>query len=155
MENHAGPNFQRRHGLSDDQVCHGQNEFDQATANVLSPRQQAGVCLELCKLRKKGKIPNWKSGVFVSDCGSSVGRLSVVEDMFPCVRPGNFYLVLNHGTPNQAQGPLCMAVQGIGPNEAQAFDLHLEEDAALRHMAGNAFCANTCLVFLVAALLFA
>ena len=150
-----GPNFQRRHGLEDDEVRLGQNEFDQATADVLSPRQQAGVWLELCKLRKKGQIPNWKSGLFVSDCGSSVGWLSVVKEMFPCVRPGNAYLVLNHGTPNLAQGHLYMAVQGIGPDEAKAFDLHLEDDSALRQMAGNAFCANTCLVFLVAALMFA
>ena len=148
-----GPNFQRRHGLSDDEVRHGQHEFDQATADVLLPRQQAAVWLELCKLRKKGKLPNWKSGLFVSDVGSSVGRLSVAKEMFPCVRPGNVYLVLNQGTPNLAQGDLCMAVQGVGPDEAKAFDLHLEEDAALRQMAGNAFCANTCLVFLVAALL--
>ena len=132
---------------------HGQNEFDQATANVLTHRQQAAVWLELCKLRKKGKIPNWKSGLFVSDCGSSVGRLSVVKEMFPCIRPGNVYLVLDHGTPNLAQGPLCMAMQGIGLDEAKAFDLHLEDDSSLRQMAGNAFCANTCLVFLVAALL--
>ena len=148
-----GPNFQRQHGLSDDEVRHGQNEFDQATADMLSPRQQAAVWLELCKLRKTGQIPNWKSGVFVSDCGSSVGRLSVTKEKFPCLRPGNVYLVLNDGTPNLAQGHLCMAVQGIGPDEAKAFDFHLEEDSALRQLAGNAFCVNTCLVFLVAALL--
>ena len=85
------PNFQRQHRLSDDEVRLGQNEFDRATVDVLSPRQQAGVWLELCKLRKQGKTPNWKQGLFVSDCGSSVGRLSVAKEMFPCVRPGNVY----------------------------------------------------------------
>ena len=149
-----GPKFQRQHGLSEAEVSHGQNEFKEATADVLLPRQQAGVWLELCKLRKQGKIPNWKQGLFVSDCGSSVGRLSVAKEMFPCIRPGNCYLILNDGTPGMASGLLCMATQGIGPGEARAFDLHLEEDCSLRHMAGNAFCANTCLVYLVAALLY-
>ena len=92
-----GPNFQRQHGLSDDEVRCGQNEFDRATVDVLSPRQQAGVWLELCKLRKKGKIPNWKAGLLVSDCGSSVGRLSVAKDMFPCLLLEKRYLVLEQG----------------------------------------------------------
>ena len=73
--------------------------------------------------------------------------------MFPCVRPGNTYLVLEHGQPKLAHGPLCLAMQGIGKDEAEAFELLLEEDGLLRQLAGNAFCANICLVFLIAALL--
>ena len=111
------------------------------------------VWLELCRLRKTGKVPDWKDGLLVSDCGSSVGWLTVAKDMFPCIRPGNYYLVLEQGEPKLAQGPLCLALQGIGPEEAEAFELLLEEDGLLRQLAGNAFCANICLVFLVAALL--
>ena len=123
-------------------------------ADVLLPRQQAAVWLELCRLRKQGRIPNWKEGILVSDCGSSVGWLSVAKDMFPCIRPGNSYLVLEEGRPKLANGPLCLAMQGIGRVEADAFGLLLEEDGLLRQLAGNAFCANICLVFLVGALLF-
>ena len=147
------PKFQAKHGLSDEEVSRGQAEFLKTTADVLFPRQQSAVWLELCRQRKKGKIPNWKDGVFVSDCGSSVGWLSVVRDLFPCVRPGNSYLVLEQGWPKIAHGPLCLAMQGIGVDEANAFELLLEEDRLLRLLAGNAFSANICLVFLVAALL--
>ena len=133
----------------------GQDEFLKTTANVLLPRQQAAVWLELCRLRKQGRVPDWKKGILVSDCGSSVGWLCVAKDMFPCIRPGNSYLVLEEGRPKLAHGPLCLAMQGIGMIEADAFGLLLEEDGLLRKLAGNACCANICLVFLVTALLFA
>ena len=74
--------------------------------------------------------------------------------MFPCIRPGNVYLVLEQGKPTLAQGPLCLAMQGIGTDVAAAFELLREEDGFLRQLAGNAFCVNICLVYLVAALLF-
>ena len=150
-----GPKFQSQHGISDEEVLHGRDEFLKATTDVLNQRQQAAVWLELCRLRKKGQIPDWKASLLVSDCGSSVGWLSVAKDMFPTLRPGNSYLILEQGKPKLAQGPLCLALQGIGIVEAEAFQLLLEEDALLRQLAGNAFCANICLVFLVAALLFA
>ena len=147
-----GPDFQSKHGLSDEEVRNGQDEFRKLTADVLRPRQQAAVWLELCKLRKTGRVPNWKAGLWVSDCGSSVGRLSVAKDMFPCLRPGNVYLVSEQGKPKLAQGPLCLAIQGVGTDEVNACQLLLEEDSLLRQLAGDAFCANICLVFLVAAL---
>ena len=147
------PKFQSKHGLSDEEVRRGQDEFLKTTADVLLPRQQSAVWLVLCRLCKKGNIPKWKDGVLVSDCGSSTGWLSVVRDKFPCVRPGNSYFILKQGQPNIAHGLLCLAVQGIGVEEANAFELLLEEDSLLRSLAGNAFSANSCLVFLVAALL--
>ena len=147
-----GPNFQRKHGLSDEEVARGQDEFLQATADVLLPRQQAAVWLELCRLRLKGRVPNWKEGVLVGDVGSSVGWLSLARDMFPCIRPGNSYMVLDQGKPKLAPGTLCLALQGIGRDEAAALQLLQEEDCLLRQLAGNAFCANICLVFLMAAL---
>ena len=56
-----GPNFQAKHGLSYDDVQHGQGKFLKATADIILPRQQAAVWLELCRLRKKGTIPCWES----------------------------------------------------------------------------------------------
>ena len=53
-----------------------------------------------------------------------------------------------------AKGALCLALQGMGTEEAEAFSLRMEEDGLLRQLAGNAFCANLCLVALIAALLY-
>ena len=147
-----GPNFQSKHGLSDEEVARGRDEFLQATAGVLLPRQQAAVWLQLCRLRLNGRVPDWKKGVLVSDVGSSVGWLSVARDMFPCIRPGNSYMVLVQGEPKLAPGTLCLALQGIGPDEAKSLELLQEEDCLLRQLAGNGVCANLCLVFLMAAL---
>ena len=147
-----GPNFQRKHGLSDEEVARGQDKFLQATADVLLPREQAAVWLELCRLRLGGRVPDWKEGVLVGDVGSSVGWLSLARDMFPCTRPGNSYMVLDQGKPKLAQGTLCLALQGIGRDEAVSLELLQEEYCLLRQLAGNGFCANICLVFLMAAL---
>ena len=51
-------------------------------------------------------------------------------------------MVLVQGEPKLAQGTLCLALQGIGRDEANALDLLQEEDRLLRQLAGNAFCAN-------------
>ena len=59
--------------LSDEEVHDGQDEFLQTTADVLLPRQQAAAWLELCKLRKQGRVPDCEKGVLVKNCGSSVG----------------------------------------------------------------------------------
>ena len=61
---------------------------------------------------------------------------------------------LQPGEAKLAKGPLCLALQGIGTEEVEAFSLRLEEDCLLRQLAGNAFCANVCLVVLIVALLF-
>ena len=74
--------------------------------------------------------------------------------MFPCLRLGNSYLVLQQGEAKLAKGPLCLALQGIGTEEVEAFSLGLEEDGWLRQLAGNALCANVCFVALIVALLF-
>ena len=47
--------------LSDEYVQQGQDAFLKATVDIILPRQQAAVWLELCRLRKKGHIPNWES----------------------------------------------------------------------------------------------
>jgi hypothetical protein len=75
--------------------------------------------------------------------------------MCPWLRPGNSYLILQQGEAKLAKAPLRLPFfQGIGTKEAEAFSLVLEEDGLLRHLAGNAFCANVCLVFLIVAVLF-
>jgi len=49
--------------------------------------------------------------------------------------------------PSIARGPECLAVQGIGIQEANATNLFAEDDKLLRTLAGNAFTANICCAF--------
>ena len=49
--------------------------------------------------------------------------------------------------PSIARGPECLAVQGIGIQEANATNLFAEDDKLLRTLAGNAFTANMCCAF--------
>ena len=49
---------------------------------------------------------------------------------------------LEQGKAKLAKGALCLALRGIGTEEAEAFSLLMEEDGMLRQLAGNAFCAN-------------
>ena len=118
-----------------------------ATNGILLPREQHAVWLELRKQRKHGRNPTWKDALLASVCGSSLGFLSITHGMFPCVRPGNKYLILKHGEARIAQGPECLAEQGIGVGEANATDLLHEDDKLLRTLAGNAFTANICCAF--------
>ena len=99
-----------------------------ATKGILLPHEQEAVWLGLCRQRKRGRIPNWKDALLVSDCGSSLGFLSTTHGRLPCVRPGNKYLILKHGEARIAQGPECLAVQGIGVDEANATYLLHEDD---------------------------
>ena len=138
------PAFQAEHGLSDKDVATGQAEFLMATEGILLPREGEAMWLELCKQRKHGRIPNWKDALLVSECGSIVCFLSITRGLFPCVMPGNKYLILEHGKPRIARGPECLAVQGIGVDEANATALLNEDDTLLRKLAGNAFTANIC-----------
>jgi len=55
--------------------------------------------------------------------------------MFPCLRPGNSYLILQQGEAKLAKGALCLALQGIGTEEAEAFSLLMEEEGMLRQLA--------------------
>ena len=112
------PAFQAQQGLTDAEIAPGQAEFCEATHLLMLPREQEAIWLELCKQRKNGRIPYWKNTMLVSDCGSSLGWLSIAQGMFPCLRPGNKYLILRHGVPSIARGPECLAVQGIGIQEA-------------------------------------
>ena len=59
--------------------------------------------------------------------------------MCPCLRPRNSYLILEQGEAKLAKGPLCLSLQCICTEEAEAFSLLLEEDGLLRQLAGNAF----------------
>ena len=64
------------------------------------------------------------------------------------MRPRISYLILQQGEAKLAKGPLCLALQGIGTEEAEAFSLRVEEDGMLRQLAGNAFLCQYMIGFL-------
>jgi hypothetical protein len=141
------PAFQAQQGLTDAEIAPGQAEFCEATHILMLPREQEAIWLELRKQRKKktaARLIETKNTMLVSDCGSSLGWLSIAQTKFPCLRPRNKYLILRHGVPSIARGPECLAVQGIGAQEANATNLFAEDDNLLRTLAGNAFTANIC-----------
>ena len=149
--------FAQKYKLDSDFTSKGETTFMKATAklSILVPRAQAAVWLHMCKWRKKklGRDWSWQDNLLVMDCGSSIHWMSVAEGMFPCIRPTNQYLILDHGEAKVADGNLCLALQGIGTKEAAAFKLGQESDSLKRDLAGNAFCANICCAMMVAALL--
>ena len=79
--------------------------------------------------------------------------MAIFPERFPCLTPGNKYIILEQGTLHVTNGPMKLAVQWIGGKEARAFRLRGIDDTTLREMAGNAFTANVCCAFLIAALL--
>ena len=68
--------------------------------------------------------------------------------MFPCLRPSNSYLIQEQREAKLAKGSLCLALQGIGTKEAEAFSLRLEEDGLLCQLVGNPFLCQYMLGFL-------
>ena len=73
------------------------------------------------------------------------------QDMFPHLRPGKSYLILEQGETILAKGSLCLALHGIGTEEAEAFLLLIEEDGLLCQLAGNPFLCQYMLGFLIMA----
>jgi hypothetical protein len=46
-------------------------------------------------------------------------------------------MILEQGEAKLAKHPLCLALQGIGTEEAEAFSLLMEDDSLLCQLAGN------------------
>ena len=116
------------------------------------PRELEALWLRLAVMRKNGLLSDWRQELLVVDIGSSLGWLTVRRGVFPCLRPKEKFAVLARGAIYLANGPLWLAVQGVQPREANAFQLYHEEDAPLKDLAGQAFTANICCAFLIGAL---
>ena len=59
--------------------------------------------------------------------------------------------MLEQGEAKLAKGSLCLALQGIGTEEAEAFSLLMEEDGLLCQLVGNPFLSPYMLGFLIMA----
>lgn len=75
------------------------------------------------------------------------------QGLFPMPKARKQISPPTNGSAKVANGLECLAVQGIGPQEIEAFGIIDEEDKLQRCLAGNAFSANVLVVFLVASLL--
>ena len=142
-----------KHSLTEEYVRFGQKSFTDRARPLLTNREMDDLWLKLCHLRKRGKIDSWDHGVLVASVGSSASFMAIFPERFPCLTPGNKYIILEQGTLHVTNGPMKLAVQWIGGKEARAFRLRGIDDTTLREMAGNAFTANVCCAFLIATLL--
>jgi hypothetical protein len=64
------------------------------------------------------------------------------------LRPRKSYLILEQKEAKLAKGSLCLALRGIGTEEAEAFSLLMEEDGLLCQLVGNLFLCQYILGFL-------
>ena len=117
----------------------------------LTDREVDASMSVLGHMKKTGKLSQWQSLVLVANIGDSIDRLKFRENIFPCLLPGQKYLLLIQGKLVLNKDPkLYMALQGLGSREVQHFGL---EELSLGHaqdLAGNAFTANICAAVLLA-----
>ncbi len=74
-------------------------------------------------------------------------------DMFPCVTPGEHFVITQEGKFHSADGFTLLAMQGVQDREVRSFALNDEASKFLSDLAGNAFTANIIAVFLIAGIL--
>jgi hypothetical protein len=105
--------------------------------------------LKLVRLQmKSGK--DWKQPLLIVPTGFSVAYARARRRTFPCVTPGQKYVILESGKARLATGLTAMALQGIQKKEVRHYQLATEHDQLLRDLAGNAFTANIAAAFLMA-----
>lgn len=135
-------------------ICACRSDTFQRPRKALPNQPGYGRCLaEAVPPAEKGQIDSWDHGVFVASVGSTASCMSLFRGRAPCSSPGNKYVILEQCTWHITNGPVALALQGLGGKEARAFSLHGINDTILRELAGNAFTANDWCAFLVATLL--
>ncbi len=148
---HAG--FVNNNKLTDTDLCADDiKEFHTVAQSVgLVPREVDAMSLRLALLRKKGQVPDWRETALMCNVGANVHILQPRALCSPCVCLGMKYLLLLNGKA-YVDPPIFLALQGIGQDEVQAFGLGSLTEREQKDLAGNAFSANVCLAFLLAAL---
>ena len=126
--------------------------FLKASTGLLSCSQQRHVLMRLAGAKKCGKMPDWRREKFTMNPSESGYRLGLRKKCFTCVLPVHKHIIANHGVLSLADGRTCMAVQGIQGRELQAFSpLAQENTKRQQNWAGNAFTANVCAAYIMAA----
>ena len=140
-------------GLCDTSQAHVSiAEFqNQAVELGLTDREVDACVVVLSHMMKSAELADWQSVLLVGNIGDSIDRLRFRENVFPCLLPGQKYLLLNKGALSLIRDRrLFPALQGIGLKEAECFGLSELSLAKLQDLAGNAFTANICASILLA-----
>ena len=132
----------------------GRAAFDAAAEPLSCLRERDTVWLSLCEGEKSGRIGDWSTeALLVVNFSDSMKRPDRPRaDRFPCVRPNKKFVSIRGGQMSVVPGRALLALQGVGPEEQQLLRLAGRTDADLGDLAGNAFTANVCGAFLLAAL---
>jgi site-specific DNA-cytosine methylase len=124
-------------------------DFVKEVSPFIPPRGVHAMWLKLVRLQmKSGK--DWKQPLLIVPTGFSVAYARARRRTFPCVTPGQKYVILESGKARLATGLTAMALQGIQKKEVRHYQLATEHDQLLRDLAGNAFTANIAAAFLMA-----
>ncbi len=128
------------------------DEFVSAAAGGLPKRALEALWLNLAAMRKKQSF-DWKHALIVVPRGMSVTWMHPRLDMFPCITPGEHYVIIQEGKFHSADAFTHLALQGVQEREVRSFALKDEPPKLLSNLAGNAFTANIIAVFLIAGIL--
>ena len=149
MQQHEGKRALKELQLSPSDVA-GEDleEFLKASTGLLSCSQQRHVLMRLAGAKKTGQMPDWRKELITMNPTESGYRLTLKKKVFPCVLPTHKHIIAKHGVLMHADGPTCMAMQGIQGRELQAFPpLAKEPPKRQQNWAGNAFTANVCAAY--------
>ena len=136
----------------EDLVSDDLKAFMEESSTLMNQSQQRNVLMRLASLKKKGKVPDWREAILVFNADESAHRLAVGINHFPCVQPTRLHILAWQGKLVKADGRLCLAVQGIQPNELAAFPaLSKQTSKRQQSWAGNGFTANVCASYILAA----
>ena len=125
--------------------------FKDVSANVLLPREQRAVSLRISLAKKDQVMSDWRNEVFACNMGQSIDRCTITRHL-PCILPRSLHLICATGSLVVVDGSLALAAQGIQDRELEAFSLKELPPHRQFNLAGNAFAANVCLTFLIAAM---
>jgi hypothetical protein len=125
--------------------------FWEATGSLMSLSCRRHALMKLASLRKKGKISDWRNEVLAFNADESAYRLGVGITHFPCVQPKRLHILSLKGKMVQADGKVCLAMQGIQSKELIAFPpLSKQTSKRQQDWAGNAFTVNICAAYILA-----
>ena len=127
-------------------------EFLAKSAGILNQSSQFHVHMRMADLKKRGKVPDWRKEILAFNADESGYRLGVGITRFPCVLPTKKHIIALNGSLVKADGLTCLAMQGIQAKELEAFaPISKQTSKRQQDWAGNAFSANTCAAYILAA----
>jgi hypothetical protein len=126
-------------------------DFWVASSPILGKGCRRHSLMYLAKLKKNGKLPDWRQDILAFNADESANRITSGTKAFPCVLPRRVHVLAIRGSMMKADGKTCLAMLGFQPNELEAFPtLSQLPSRRQQDLAGNAFAANTCAAYILA-----